>query len=177
MTKAKAKPKATPPPVDVLDAFAAADPNRVLQLLLWKARHQNPEMTVLIREEDLSAFDQCMAYQKVTPAAMVYRPEGRPATPGIPAVGTRRAVPASPAEPSRPFVIVSLVAQGTKHVVKPIENNEQDFQAGELARTIQVAKRNIPTLAAELRRTAASGDFSTATLEDAARTLELLGRQ
>jgi len=174
MTKAKPKTKAKP--ADMLDAFVASDPTRVLQLVFWKTRHQNPEMTVLIREEDLNAFDQCMAYQKVNPGILVYRPEGKPATQGTPAVGTRRAIPASPAEPPRPFVVVGLVERGTRNAVKPVENNEADFNRGELARELQVARRNIPTLAAELRRTAASGDFSSATLEDAARTLELLGR-
>lgn len=172
MTKPKTKPKQ----IDALDAFAASEPMRVLQLVLWKARHQNPEMTVLITAEDLSAFDQCMTYQKVIPGILVDRPDGRPAMPAIPAVGTRRAVPATLGEPPRPFVIVSLVERGTRNAVKPVENNEQDYQRGELAREAQVAKRNVPMLAAELRRTAVSGDFSSATLEDAARTLELLGR-
>ena len=172
----KGKARKTAASTDPLDAFAAADPGRVLQLVFWKNRHMNPEMAVLITAEDLAGFDQCMAYQSAKPAILVYRPEGKPATPAIPAAGNRRAVPASPAEPARPFVIVSLVERGTRNGVKPIENNEDDFKTGELTRRIQVAKRNVGTLAAELRRTAASGDFSTATLEEAANTLELLGR-
>lgn len=172
----KGKAGKTAAPTNPLDAFASADPQRVLQLVLWKARHQNPEMTVLITGEDLAAFDQCMAYQKINPHALIYRPEGRPASPGVPAAGTRRAIPPTAAEPPRPFVIVSLVERGTKNVVKPIENNEQDFKTGELVRQIQVVKRNIPDYVSSLRRAAASGDFSSATLEDTARALELWGR-
>lgn len=169
MAKAKTKP-------DQLDRFVSADPRTVLQLVLWKYRHQNPEMAVLITAEDLKAYEECMTYQRIHPEVMVYRPEGRPAHPGSPAVGNRRAVPPRAAEPPRPYVIVAIVERGTKNAVKPIENNEPDFEKGELARQIQVAKRNIPAWSSELRRAAASGDFSSSTLEDIARAIDLWGR-
>lgn len=169
MAKAKVGP-------DPLNRFVEADPKRILQLVLWKVRHENPEMTVLVSAEDLKGYDECMSYQRISPDVMVYRPEGRPAHPGAPAVGNRRAVPATPAEPPRPYVIVAIVERGTKNVVKPIENNEPDFEKGEIARQIQVAKRNIPTWSTELRRAAASGDFSSGTLEEIARALDLWSR-
>jgi hypothetical protein len=173
-----AKPKAkTPDPLDAFVANTKTYPDWIPAMLLWKARHQNPEMAVLVTPEDLRAYSESMDYQKIKPEILVYRPEGRPATAAIPAAGNRRAVPARPAEPPRPFVIIGLVERGTRNAVKPIENNEQDYERGELVRQIQVARRNIPDLAASLRRTAATGDFTTATLEDAARTLELFGRQ
>lgn len=178
MTKQKAKAKAKAPQGlgDRLDVFAASGPEKALQLVLWKGRHQNPEMTILITAEDVAAFDQCVAYLRVKPAIMIYRPEGREAQDAIPASGNRRAVPARPAEPPRSYVIVGLVAAGTRDGIKPVENNEQDFQKGEIARQVQVTKRNIPDYVMALRRAAASGEFSTATLEEAARALELWGR-
>lgn len=168
MAKTKAK--------DILDQFAESDSSRVMQILLWKIRHDNEEMTVLIREEDIVAYDQCMEYQKAHPEVLVYRQPGIPAMPGQPAVGNRRAVPARPAEPARPFVIVGLVEKGTKNAIKPIENNEEDYELGEMKRQIQVVKRNLPDYAAALRRTAATGDFTAGTLEEIARALDLWGK-
>lgn len=168
MAKAKTK--------DELDRFAESDPLRVLSLVLWKIRHEQEEMTVLVREEDIRAFDQCMEYQRASPQVLIHRPPGTPATPGQAAVGNRRAVPARPAEPARPFVIVSLVEKGTRNAIKPIENNEADYQIGELRRQVQVVKRNLPDYAAALRRTAATGDFSVGTLEEIARALDLWGK-
>lgn len=171
---AKAKPK--PPRKDALDQFAEGTHERALQLVLWKHRHLSEEMTVIVTPEDIEAFDQCMKYQSAHPQILLYRPEGLPATAAIPAAGNRRAVPARPAEPPRPYVIVSLVERGTKNTIKPIENNEEDYKKGELGRQLQVMRRNIPDYAASLRRTAATGDFSSGTLEDIARALELWGR-
>lgn len=168
--------KARPTKQDALDRFAQSEPLRVLSLVLWKIRHEQEEMTVLIREEDIAGFDQCMEYQRAQPQVLVYRPPAIPATPGSPAVGNRRAVPARPAEPARPFVIVSLVEKGTRNAIKPIENNEQDYELGERRRQVQVVKRNLPDYAAALRRTAATGDFSAGTFEEIARALDLWSR-
>jgi len=172
MAKANAKPRRS----DELDQFAQGNHERALQLVLWKHRHLSEEMTVIVTREDIQAFDQCMKYQSAHPQILLYRPEGQPATPAIPAVGNRRAVPARPAEPPRPYVIVSLVERGTRNTIKPIENNEVDYEKGEIGRQLQVTRRNIPDYAAALRRTAATGDFSSGTLEDIARALELWGR-
>jgi len=173
MAKAKAPRAKTK---DALDQFAEAGGARALQLLLWKNRHQNPEMTVLITEADLHGFDECMRYQKVTPDILIHRPEGRPAQAAIPASGTRRAIPGRAAEPPRPYVIVGLVERGTHDALKPVENNAEDYARGELARQIQVVKRNLPAWASELRRAATAGDFSSSTLEEVARALELWAR-
>lgn len=173
---AKAARAARPKAKDALDQFASAGAERALQLVLWKGRHQNPEMTVLVSEADLRAFDECMHYQKVTPEILLYRPEGRPAQAAIPAAGNRRAVPGRSAEPPRPYVIVGLVERGTHDAVKPVENNAEDYGRGELARQVQVVKRNLTVWASELRRAAVAGDFSSSTLEEVARALELWAR-
>jgi len=165
-----------PPPLDALDTFAKGDRDRVLQLALWKIRHEKEEMTLLVREEDILAYDACLDYLKVTPQILVDRPQGRPATEAIPAQGNRRAVPARPAEPPRPFVIVSVVEKGTRNAIKPIESDEGEFKKGELNRQVQVQKRNIPDYIAALRRAGATGDFSAGTMESIAQALELWGR-
>lgn len=164
------------PQKDELDQFAQAGPDRALQLVLWKVRHHLSDMSLVVKAEDLQAFDQSMKYQQLRPAVMIYRPEGQPATPAIPAAGNRRAVPARPAEPPRPYVIIGLVQEGTKNAIKPVENNEADFQRGDLQRRIEVAKRNIPEFKAHLLNTAATGSYSSATLEAIADALELWSR-
>lgn len=161
---------------DKLDLLAAGPLDRVVQLMLWKGRHRDPTMSLLIREEDIVGFDECMAYQELKPALMVYRPEGRPAQAAVPAVGKRRAIPAVPAEPPRPFVIVSVVQEGTKHAIKPIENNERDYGAGDLARRQAAARGRAPELAAAIRRSASTGDFTSGTLEAAAEVLDTLSK-
>lgn len=168
--------KSRKPQPDLLDSFAQAPLDRVLQLVLWTQRHTREEMTVLVTEEDVRAYDACMEYQQLKPELLVYRPEGRPATAAIPAAGSRRAVPARPAEPPRPYVIVGVVEQGKRNAIKPIESDEQHYRIGELNRQVQVVKRNIPDYVAALRRAAASGDFSAGTMESIAQALELWGR-
>lgn len=165
------------PQKDELDLFVEAGADRALQLVLWKVRHHlSSDMSVLVKAEDLQAFEQSMKYQQVRPAVMIYRPEGHPATQAIPAAGNRRAVPARPAEPPRPYVIIGLVQEGTRNAVRAVENNEADFQRGDLQRRIEVAKRNIPEYKAALLNTAATGSYSSATLEAIAEALDLWSR-
>jgi len=163
------------PKKDPLDLFAEAPLDRVLQLVFWKLRHKNPDMAVLIEQKDLEAFKQSMDYQEVKPALLVYRPQGDPGHPGSPAVGKRRAVPARDPSPARPFVVVALVQEGTKNTVKPVENNEQDYQRGDLARRQAVARGRAGSLATTLRNGAANLDLVTSgVLEEAAETLSTL---
>lgn len=164
------------PKKDELDLFAESGPERVLQLVLWKVRHHLNDMSVLVRPEDLQAFEQSMKYQQIRPAVLIYRPEGHPATQAIPAAGNRRAVPARPAEPPRPYVIVGLVQEGTRNAVRAVENNEQDYARGDLQRKIEVAKRNIPAWKADLMNFAATGSYSSSTLESIADALDLWSR-
>jgi len=162
---------------DALDRLAAAPLERVLELVFWKLRHKNPDMAVLIDKKDIEAFEQSMAYQEIKPGILVERPAGRPGHPAIPAAGKRRAVPEVQAEAPRPFVLVALVEAGTKNTVKPVENNEEDFQRGDLCRKLAAARGKTQNLAQMLRNAAANPDLATSgTLEEAAEILALLGR-
>lgn len=181
-TKRKPMPRQVAPVVpplerdDILDKFAKQPLERVLELVFWKLRHKQPDMAVLIEEKDIVGFDQCMAYQSIIPAIMVHRPKGRPANPGSPAIGKRRAVPATPAEPDRPFVIVALVEKGKQNTIKPVENNEDDYKRGELVRAQAVARGRCQTLAQALRNGTVNMDLVTSgMLEEAAQTLITLG--
>jgi hypothetical protein len=170
MPKSERKPRHK----DALDSFATAPLDRVLQLVLWKLRHKNPEMAVLITEGDITGFEQSMSYQGVVPAILIERPQGRPAHAG--ARGKVVSVAPFSGEPPRPFVIVAVVERGKKNAIRAIENNQDDFERGDLARRIALARGKAATLAQQVRNAAASGDFTSGTLEDAAEALEVLAK-
>lgn len=161
---------------DALDQLAEADPREILALILWKDRHRNPEMAVQISEKDLKGFRDCMTYLEVTPEVVVFRPQGRPAQPAIPAAGNRRGTPARPAEPPRPFVAVNLVAKGTMNAIKPIENNEEDAQLRDAGDARRRYADRAPVIAQALMGGIASREYSTATMQEAAEALMALSR-
>lgn len=164
------------PKKDALDQLAAADPREVIALLLWKDRHRNPDMAVQITEKDIVGFRACVNYLEVEPEVAIFRPPGRPAQAGIPAAGNRRATPARPAEPPRPFVSVNLVAKDTMNAIKPIESNEEDAKLSDQGNAYRRAKDLAPSVANTLARDVNSGQFSTATILEAAQLLTTLAR-
>lgn len=168
------KPKT--PKLDPLDALAQGDLKRVIALILWKARLREPDMYVQIDEKDIAGFDDCMRYLKVKPDVMVKRPQGLPAQAAIPAQGNRRAVTLRPATPPKPFVIVSLVEEGTENVIRPVENNEVDFDSAKDAAAIRKAREQAPDLASRLIKQASSGETSLSDMQDAANALLILAR-
>lgn len=173
MAKVKAKPK------DALDAFAElanANPKRAIQLLLWKRRHENPDMTEVISQKDIDGFDASCAFLEVVPDVMIVRPQGRPPQPAVPAVGKRRAVPATGGEPPRPFVVVGLVKKGTADQLKPIENNEEDAQLRDDATRLRRVKETASGLASQLLSDLGRKEFSEATVREAAGALTILAR-
>lgn len=164
------------PKLDLLDALAQGDPKMVMALMLWKSRLREPDMYVQITEEDIKGFNDCVNYLKVKPAVMVKRPQGLPAQAAIPAQGNRRAVPARPATPPKPFVIVSLVEANTENVIRPVENNEADFDSAKDAAAIRKAREQAPDLANRLIKQASSGETSLSDMQDAANALLILSR-
>jgi hypothetical protein len=164
---------------DALEKFteeANKDPRKAIALLLWIARHRNADLAALITAEDIEAFDACCDYLKVKPEVLIVRPKGHPGTPGIPAQGKRRAVPARPAEPPRPYVVVQLVQKGTTDGFKPIENNEEGAKLRDQANQVRRAREQAPQLSAQLMADARVGVFSTATIGEAAGVLQTLAR-
>lgn len=160
---------------DPLDALAR-DSFRVIQLMLWKARHQNPDMYVQITREDLQGFEDCVRYLKVEPDVMITHPAGLPAQAAIPATANRRPVPAREATPPKPYVMVALVEKGTQNAIRPVENNEADFDTAREAQATRRAADRAPELAGLIIRQAQSGEFSLSDIQDAADALMTLAR-
>lgn len=165
-----------PAKLDPLDALAQGDPLRVMALMLWKARHRNPDMFVQIDERDIKGFDDCVGYLKVRPTVMIKRPPEIPAQEAIPAARNRRAISARPAIPARPYVMVTLVEEGTENVIRPVENNETDYDVAQDAAAVRKARDQAQSLADGLMRQAGSGDFSTSDVRDAANALVTMAR-
>lgn len=162
------------PKLDQLDELAQGDPNMIIALILWKMRKRNPDMTVLIKQEDLDGFNACVNYLKVTPEVLIKRPPAIPAQPGIPATHNRRAVQAREEIPARPYVVVNLVEAGTTNTIRPIENNQQDYDEQQQRARIMRARDNAPMLAGRLIAQANSGEYSLSDMTDAAQTLQML---
>ena len=161
---------------DPLDALAQGDPKRVIALMLWKARHRQPDMFVQITEHDIKGFEDCVTYMKVKPDLMIKHPPGLPATPAIPAVGTRRALPAREATPPKPYVIVTLVEEGTENVIRPVENNQEDYDIAQDSARLRKARDQAPGIAERILNQARSGEFSLSEIQDAADALIILAR-
>lgn len=166
--------RAAPP--DILDQLAQGDPLEVIALMLWKARHREPDMYVRIDANDIRAFQDCCRYLKVDYQVQIVRPAAIPASPALPAHGNRRAVPARPEIPARPYVMVKLVERGTEHVIRPVENNQADFDTAADAATVRKARDQASDLAQRLVNQAASGEYSASDMTDAANALLLLAR-
>lgn len=161
---------------DALDQLAEGDAKKVISLLLWKQRFNNPDMAVHITEADITGFEDSCRYLNVTPDVAIVRPQGRPAQEAIPAQGKQRAVPGRAAEPARPYVYVGVVAKGTMDQLKPIENNEADADKRDTANMVRTAKEKAPALATMLLSAAQTGTYSTSDLVDAANALNVLCR-
>jgi hypothetical protein len=159
-----------------LDALAQGDPKKVIALMLWKARHREPDMYVQLDENDLQGFEDCVTYLKVKPDVLIKRPQGVPAQPGIPATHHRRAVPAREAIPPKPYVIVSLVEHGTENVIRPVENNQADFDIAKDAAAVRKARDQAHELASRILAQAKSGEYSLSDIQDAVDALLTLAR-
>ncbi len=167
--------QATVDPLDSFAKIAAAHPEHALQLLFWKHRHQNPEFVHQITPADLKGFNDCVTYLDVKPTVRIFRPQGLPDNPGQEARGNRRAIPPRAGTPPKDFVVIQMVDSAGNSIV-PIENNEEDQDRGKQAREVARMREQAPGLADLLLRQAASGDFSTSTLQEAASMLKALAK-
>lgn len=158
---------------DALDTFAASNPKEIIALLLWKARMTNPDMAVQITEKDIAGFRDCCTYLKVEHQVKIHRPQGRQATPAMPATATRSAIPAYPAEPPRPYVVVQLLDKAGDGI-RPVENNEQDFDRAQRADKRRKAKDEASRLVSQVRADLNAGTMSTDTIMGACNALLLL---
>lgn len=175
-----AKAKAKEVPLDTLDqAIAGWSTEMWAKMLLWKQRMTNQELTVQVTEHDIRGWQACVEYLGISTQLKIHRPQGRPATPEVPAVpGTRQrpgrsAIPARPADPPRPFVLVQLLDQDG-NAFRPIEDNEEDRRRQEEAERLRRARDHGRELAQQLQRDMAAGVYSNATIGDAAAALMAL---
>lgn len=161
---------------DPLDALAEGDPRDVIALMLWKARFREPDMFVQITAKDIAGFNESCNYQKVKPSVLISHPPGREATPAIPATKNRKAIPATPAGPPKPYVIVTLVEEGTPNVIRSVENNEEDFDTAQDVATVRRMRDKANQLADLLVRGFRSGEQSESDVNDAADALRIMAR-
>lgn len=161
--------------LDKLDALAAGDPKNVIALMLWKARHRQPDLYVQIDEKDITGFDDCVNYLKVVPEVRITRPQGLAPQEAQPATHTRRAVQARPGTNPKPFVVVTLVDKDG-NAIRPVENNEADYDIAQDAAAVRKARDQAPQLAAQLIAQAKTGEFSLSDMQDAANALLILSR-
>src|SRR5258708_10680054 len=143
-------------PRDPLDALVAGPLKDVIALMLWKNRHNEPELNVQLTERDLSAFKACVEYLHVTPEVRIVRPQGMPGHEAIPATRTRSAIPAAEPTPPKPYVTICLVERGTENAIRPVENNEQDWQAAAEAKNFNRARDRALQFAADLQQAPAT---------------------
>ncbi len=158
-----------------LDALAEGEPLKVMALMLWKNRFREPDMYVQIDEKDIQGLEACVNYLKVVPVVSIHRPQGQGAQAAQPGSSTRRPVPALPAQPAKPFVIVTLVDKNGD-MIKPVENNQGDFDAAEEATRVRKAKDQASDLAQRLRQQGRSGETSMSDMDDAADALVVMAR-
>lgn len=169
------KKKSAAPP-DPLDVLVAGDPKDVIALILWKGRHRQPDLFAQITAADIKGFKDCCEYQKITPAVVIQRPEGRPAQEAIPAAHGRAAAPARPADPPKPFVMVTLCDGQTGNAIRPIENNQEDFDRQAQSAATRKARDQAPTMADNILRAVRTGEWSLSEMQDAANALLVLAR-
>jgi hypothetical protein len=162
--------------LDKLDALAQGDPLKILALMLWKNRLREPDLFMQIEEKDIDGFEDCVRYLKVIPEVLIERPAGLPAQPAIPATHHRRAVPARPATPPKPFVIVTLTDAQTGDCFRPIENNEHDYDRSLEMAKIKRIREQAPQMASRLVEQVNKGELSLSDAQDAAEALLLLSR-
>lgn len=161
---------------NALDALAA-DPHKVIALMLWKGRKHEPDLYFKIDEADLKGFEDCVQYLKVTPEVSIERPQGRPAQSATVVRG--KTYPAREADPPKPYVIVQLLAKDAKGMtgpLRPVENNEADYEEQRKIAAVRRFRERAPELAARLVRQATTGEFSNSDIQDAAEALMALAQ-
>ena len=169
--------KAAAVPQHPMDALVA-DPMKMMALVMWKNRIQNPDMGVAITPKDLEGFAQAVDYLKVQAQVRMFRRGENAYVQMVDAaskVVVRRKVGAKDKEghdiiADRDFdlevvngqyalepgdVIVSI-----GNGIRPIENNEADYDAAARAERVRQAKVTAPSLAMQVKNGAIAGTIS-----------------
>lgn len=149
------------------------DPTNAIQLLLWKDRHRNPDMSVEISARDVEQFRKCVDYLEAEPLVNIFQPGGAPAQKAQPAIGKRGPIPARAARPPREACVVQLV-DANGNAITPVEDNDQDQAAGRAGKQVRTMRERAPMLANELINMLSRGDSSSALIEEACTTMRAL---
>jgi hypothetical protein len=170
------KPAEPPQPKDALDALALGPVKDIVALMLWKNRHNEPDMAVKLTEHDLRGFRACVEYLRVVPEVRIVRPQGLPGHGGIPVTRTRSAIPPQEPTPPKPYIVIALVEKGSENAIRPVENNEEDFAAAAEAREFRHARDIALQIAGQLQRDVATGNYSSSTIDEAVKCLVALAK-
>ena len=145
---------------DILDTIAQADARKIIALMLWKNRHENPDLAVKINEADIKGLTDCTTYLGIEPDVRIFRRPAMPSHDAVPGRPGQAGVMAFAGLPAADFVTVCLVAKGTEDTFRPVENNEKDFAIAEKIRNRQRLLASAVPLANRVKNGAAVGDFS-----------------
>ena len=179
MAKAKKQDPKNEPPRDPLDTFedqCAKQLGMATAMLLWKNRFRNPEMAEQVTVEDIEKLTACVNYLGITPKIVITRPRGRPAQAAVPERAGHRAIPAKPAEPDRPFVMIQLVDEKGDHF-KAIENAEDSAKRRDESIEVGKLRDRAPQVAGDILAEIQSGTFVDSTLREAARMLTEMAKR
>lgn len=132
------KPKVKLPPIPKrYKELAAKKLTEVVPLLIWKLRHQYPELAISITDHDITGLKACADYLEVTPEIRVE---------------------------ARPNYVMVRVTDAEGDAITVVENNEDDLQRGESAKQYQRLKASAPRIVAEARAEHAAGVISDDTI-------------
>lgn len=169
--------KAAAVPQHPMDALVA-DPMKMMAVLLWKNRIQNPDMGVGITPKDLEGFAQAVQYLDVQAQVRTFRRNENAYVQMVDAaskVVVRRKVGAKDKDGNDIVVDkdFDLEVVGGKYAlepgdvivsignsIRPIENNEADYDAAARAERVRQAKVSAPALAMQVKNGAIAGTIS-----------------
>lgn len=170
------------PPKDPLQALAE-DPVQLLAHLLWQRRIEAPELSIVITPKDREGLGQCLEYleKKADVRAFVRgdrvlvqmvdagsKPVVRRIVDKLVSGQVVKAPDDVPVEWKDGAVVTEPgdTIVGVGDCIRPIENNEQDYDAAARAERIRNIKSGAARLAAEVKSSAAAGTFSTAMVSE-----------
>lgn len=166
-------------PIDPIDAFCELPVKRdfryAIMLMLWQRRFENPSFTIEVHPEDLKTFTDCVKYLEVAPQIKIFRPGGVPARGEIAATRGRSAIPARDAIPPKPYAVIQMVDQDGNAIV-PVPNSEEEAKRKAEADEVRRLREGARHLAGVLSADLSQATFSTATIQEAIKTLMSFAR-
>lgn len=170
--------EAAPTPDDNTLARRVQDLEGIIAHMLWQRRIEAPELAVHITEKDRTGFLACTQYLKVGTEVRYFPRRGRLLVQLVDAASkpvVRRQVAAKGKDGAdivqakdvevemrngKPVVQPGDEIVSIGDAIRPIEDNEPDFDAAEKAERMRQAKNSGMRLAAEVKAAALAGTFS-----------------